>query len=936
MSTDHQSDSAAEAQAPEVVPKATVDDQATASPAKEGSLSPAPDGKTDDPKSPQQAKSTEEVAKTPDIAASPLSDTKPKTNDDRIEVVSRPLDKEDAKTSNDKPEPTAPRSSDKDDADMGMDEDNAQKPSNDDNAAAEPESETNDVEMEDVTPDLETSDAADEASPKKSVDEPSATNGDDAAKREVQASDAVVDSADNQQPSERKKVNGDDGGSKSPARPQSDDDGLGGAGISQLAIDREGEPSSQPAGDVAMTDAPVASGSGTKLAREREEDEEDEPAAKRVRTDGEAEPSAFKSDKPSTGAPELDELPRWLDSSLDGQVITDSHRKQYRHYLALAKKTTSGAHFRDSVTKLWPNLAESYAQLIEKPMDLGEIDRKMRDGKYTTVGQMRDDLGLIYHNCVKFNGPDSWLNKSAHQTLATVWGRILEVKVSEPAPNKQTKAGPSRHETRVKHAPTPSPAPAPAPAPPQPRRQSSSAVISPTDAPAEQAYAIPPGGVPQIRRASTLSDGTRPKRAIQAPKNKDLEYSSRPNKKQLKPELQFCEKVIKELMADKNRGYNAYFLEPVDPVFHRIPNYFSIIKKPMDLGTIAKKMANGEYQSSKHFEADVKLVVSNCVKFNGTDALVSLAATSLEAAFKEEMSGKSAWMAKNAPKAPQVEPSSAPNSDGESEDEEAAEAPTESRKAAATNQNSNIEVLEAKLKEEVQKLTEMYLSNPKQGLIEVQQLVINQFTDALMKAKEKASKDSSSKPSKPKPSKPTKSKVAKDAAPPSKRTSLGAVKKSAPVPPKKKRKLTEEERLKLPEGISSLAAPDVNRAIELIKRDTGQAENGDGELELEIDQLSDEVLIKLWDLCKKSIPGFGSKEAPATSPKQPKGAPQAKSKPKHKPMSASEQDRKIQELLAVEARFKGGASKSGASASEQQGLPEDDDSDSDESSSEED
>jgi bromodomain-containing factor 1 len=631
---------------------------------------------------------------------------------------------------------------------------------------------------------------------------------------------------------------------KSPV-PQSDD----GLGVSKLAIDREGEAASLSA-DVSMTDAPAAS---SKLVREREADDDEEPAAKRVRTtdDESGTPApAWPADKPSTGLPELDAIPRWLDSSFDRLDVNDGTRRLYRHYLALAKKTTSGSHFRDSVSKMWPNLAESYNQIITTPMDLGEIDRKMRDGRYETVGQMRDDLQLIYTNCLKFNGADSWLIKSAVSTLEVVWKRIIEVKVTDPPP-KPAKPTPSRHETRVKNPP-PAPATPTAPAPPpaappaqQSRRQSSVVAPSPTvDGPAEQVYAVPPGGVPQIRRASTLSDGTRPKRAIQAPKNKDIEYSTRPSKKTLKPELQFCEKVVNDLMSQKHALINAYFLEPVDPVFHRIPNYFSVIRKPMDLGTIAKKLASGEYQNTKQFEADFKLIVSNCIKFNGEQSPVSLAANSLDALFKEEMASKAAWMAKHAPKTPVAEPASGHNSDADTDDDdnEAASAPPEPRKPSAQHANSTgtgasptpaqlaaVASLKAKLEEEVEKITTLYLApEPNMAMIEVQQLVINQFKQALAKAQEQVQMQAPSEPAKSTPkakpsAKPAKPKPVKDSPAVAKRASTGAAKKAAPLPTKKKRRLTADERAKLPDGINNLPPADVNRAIELIKRDTGQA-----------------------------------------------------------------------------------------------------------------
>ncbi|KAJ1828447.1 hypothetical protein LPJ56_001107 [Coemansia sp. RSA 2599] len=46
------------------------------------------------------------------------------------------------------------------------------------------------------------------------------------------------------------------------------------------------------------------------------------------------------------------------------------------------------------------------------------------------------------------------------------------------------------------------------------------------------------------------------------------------------------------------------------------PDYYDVIKEPMDLGTIAKKVASYQYRSLSEFERDLGLVVDNCMKYN--------------------------------------------------------------------------------------------------------------------------------------------------------------------------------------------------------------------------------------------------------------------------------------------------------------------------------
>lgn len=58
------------------------------------------------------------------------------------------------------------------------------------------------------------------------------------------------------------------------------------------------------------------------------------------------------------------------------------------------------------------------------------------------------------------------------------------------------------------------------------------------------------------------------------------------------------------------------FLVPVDPVKLNIPDYFDIIKQPMDLGTIKKQLAANEIRSREEFVEKVRLVFDNAVLYN--------------------------------------------------------------------------------------------------------------------------------------------------------------------------------------------------------------------------------------------------------------------------------------------------------------------------------
>ena len=73
-----------------------------------------------------------------------------------------------------------------------------------------------------------------------------------------------------------------------------------------------------------------------------------------------------------------------------------------------------------------------------------------------------------------------------------------------------------------------------------------------------------------------------------------------------------------------------------DAVKLGIPEYPKVIKKPMDLSTIKKKLDAGEYHSPDRFRDDFKLMIKNCMTFNPPGNPVHEAGKSLQSLFDEK------------------------------------------------------------------------------------------------------------------------------------------------------------------------------------------------------------------------------------------------------------------------------------------------------------
>ena len=102
-----------------------------------------------------------------------------------------------------------------------------------------------------------------------------------------------------------------------------------------------------------------------------------------------------------------------------------------------------------------------------------------------------------------------------------------------------------------------------------------------------------------------------------------------------KNQLRFLMKGIQNIRRLKDA---APFNQPVDIVALGIPNYPSIITKPMDLRTMEEKLKREEYQSIDTYTADFHQIVQNTHTFNGADHVVTKSAVHLQAAFDRQMS----------------------------------------------------------------------------------------------------------------------------------------------------------------------------------------------------------------------------------------------------------------------------------------------------------
>ncbi|CAN0352213.1 unnamed protein product [Lampetra fluviatilis] len=185
-------------------------------------------------------------------------------------------------------------------------------------------------------------------------------------------------------------------------------------------------------------------------------------------------------------------------------------------------------------------------------------------------------------------------------------------------------------------------------------------------------------------------------------------------------QLKHCSSILKEMFAKKHAAYAWPFYKPVDADALGLHDYHDIIKHPMDLSTIKHKMDGREYQDAQEFASDVRLMFSNCYKYNPPDHEVVAMARKLQDMFEmrfakmpDEAGGGASPAQPPAAPPPPPEPV-LPTSESESTEESSAESESsdESEKERANRLAELQEQLKA-LHEQLAALSQPPVSKPK-------------------------------------------------------------------------------------------------------------------------------------------------------------------------------------------------------------------------------
>ncbi|KAK6138823.1 hypothetical protein DH2020_027435 [Rehmannia glutinosa] len=102
------------------------------------------------------------------------------------------------------------------------------------------------------------------------------------------------------------------------------------------------------------------------------------------------------------------------------------------------------------------------------------------------------------------------------------------------------------------------------------------------------------------------------------------------------PTTPLPDKKLLIFILDRLQKKDSYgvFSEPVD--INELPDYFEVIERPMDFGTLRKKLDGGAYKSLEELEADVFLICSNAMQYNAPDTVYYRQARSIQELAKRD------------------------------------------------------------------------------------------------------------------------------------------------------------------------------------------------------------------------------------------------------------------------------------------------------------
>ncbi|XP_020831138.1 bromodomain testis-specific protein [Phascolarctos cinereus] len=301
-----------------------------------------------------------------------------------------------------------------------------------------------------------------------------------------------------------------------------------------------------------------------------------------------------------------------------------------------------------------------YYSIVKKPMDLSTIKKRLEHKYYVKASECVDDLKTMFTNCYLYNKPGDDIVLMA-QALEKLFMQKMSQMPSEELviggkERKRKGTQPSSGVSAIKEKSSPKASEMVAKQQVIPSSVCPQTSLSPLHVAEVAVPSCATQAVPQVKKGvKRKADTTTPTASIvtasseSSPTPVKHRFAKIPLSKEkvvknvvpdsqqqhevvksvkLTEQLTYCNEILEEMFAKKHVAYAWPFYKPVDVTALGLHNYYDVVKNPMDLGTIRKKMDNQEYKDAHEFAADVRLMFMNCYKYNPPDhEVVSMART---------------------------------------------------------------------------------------------------------------------------------------------------------------------------------------------------------------------------------------------------------------------------------------------------------------------
>ncbi|KAI2809389.1 hypothetical protein BLOT_000538 [Blomia tropicalis] len=258
-----------------------------------------------------------------------------------------------------------------------------------------------------------------------------------------------------------------------------------------------------------------------------------------------------------------------------------------------------------------------YYLVIRKPMDLTTVKNRINFLWYRSANECIAELRLIFSNCYHFNSPNDFVYKAGKKLEEYLDHKLKEMPTNEveiPLPELPNIEDVQKLNSKkiIK-----------------PRNDSISENVEFVE---KTSFSPSFGPIKMTTRSERGVMVRKPSKDLPTPISTPQPKTPTTRKVPLNQPMRTCYNLVKEMFTKKHAEYAWPFWEPVNT--EKYTDYLHKIKRPIDLSTIKTNIETGKYLTINEFASDMRLMFSNCLRYNTPESPVIEQARQLREVFE--------------------------------------------------------------------------------------------------------------------------------------------------------------------------------------------------------------------------------------------------------------------------------------------------------------